>query len=310
MKNKKHITLLLAACIGVAGCSTVRAPSPADPLEGFNRTVFQFNDDLDRYAMKPVAQGYKFVLPTPVRASVTNFFSNLGDVDNLANNLLQANVTAATQDLMRIAINSVFGVGGLFDFATPAGLPKHNQDFGVTLGKWGLPAGPYLVLPLFGPSTIRDTVGTVADLQIDPSGYFKPIWFRNTLYGLRVVNTRANYLGATSLLSQAALDKYSFTRDAYLQRRQYLIKGSSASEQNLPNYDDESGPTSAGPAAPAAPASASEPASEAAPTSAPAPAGASAPAAEPSGNGNGTNNDNAMPVPNRQMVPNSLRLFR
>lgn len=306
MKNKKHLTLLLATCISVAGCSTVRAPSPADPLEGFNRTVFQFNDDLDRYAMKPVAQGYKFVLPTPVRASVTNFFSNLGDVDNLANNLLQANVTAATQDLMRIAINTVFGVGGLFDFATPAGLPKHNQDFGVTLGKWGLPSGPYLVLPLFGPSTIRDTVGTVADLQIDPSGYFKPIWFRNTLYGLRVVNTRANYLGATNLLAQAALDKYSFTRDAYLQRRQYLIKGSSASEQNLPNYDDESGPTAAAPAAPAEASAPAAPASASEPAGAAAPAGASAPgAAQPSNN----DNDNAVPVPNRQMVPNSLRLF-
>lgn len=260
MKKACSSLALVAATVLASGCASVQHPNPADPLEGFNRQVFKFNDGLDRAVMQPVAKSYKWAVPQPARDMVTNFFSNMGDVKNLANNLLQGKITAATQDLMRLAMNSFLGIGGLVDFATPAGLPKHEEDFGQTLGVWGVPSGPYLVLPLFGPSTLRDAPAMVADMEISPTAYIDPVWVRNSLYGVNVVNTRANLLGATDLLSQAALDKYSFTRDAYLQRRKYLISGGNASEQSLPQYDD----VGAG-AAPAAPAGASSAGAAAAP---------------------------------------------
>ncbi len=145
-------TFALAAAT-LAGCSTVQTPTKGDPLEGLNRTIFTVNDKLDQYALKPVAKGYVFITPQPVRDSVTNFFSNIGDVYIAANNLLQLKITDGVEDIMRIVINTVFGVGGLFDVATLAKLPKHDNDLGLTLGHYGVPAGPYLVLPLFGPST-------------------------------------------------------------------------------------------------------------------------------------------------------------
>ncbi|GAB3630104.1 putative phospholipid-binding lipoprotein MlaA [Pandoraea terrae] len=310
MTSLRTSAALAAGAVTLAGCATVTNPNPADPIEGFNRTMYQINDTVDRAVLTPVAKGYRFVLPQPARDSVTNFFSNIGDVYNVVNNLLQLEITAAAQDLMRLTINTVFGVGGLVDFATPAGLPKHSQDFGVTLGKWGVPPGPYLVLPILGPSTIRDTAGLVGNMYIDPTTYVNPAWVSYTLYGVRVVNTRANLLDASDLLAAAALDPYSFTRDAYLQRRRYLISGGAAGKAALPNYEDEtpggkpalpnyeeeapaSGasaapmPASGAAAAPQAPASGDM-------TSAPTPA--SAPAAAPQG----------APLPLHVPIPGSL----
>lgn len=272
-------TLALAAAM-LAGCATVKTPTKGDPLEGLNRTVFTFNDKVDQYALKPVAQGYVKITPQPVRDSVTNFFSNIGDVYVAANNLLQLKITDGVEDIMRIVINTVFGVGGLFDVATLAKLPKHDNDLGLTLGHYGVPAGPYLVLPLFGPSTVRDAVGSIGAYYVNPLSYVHPDGLSWALYGVNLINTRANLLGASDVLEGAALDKYSFVRNAYLQRRAYLLsqgKGGSAGaalpdygdNAPLPKYDD----TGSGAAAGAAEASG------ATTGAAPAPAGASAPVA-------------------------------
>jgi len=254
------ITLAVAA---LAGCATVQNPTKEDPIEGFNRTVFTFNDTLDKYALKPVAKGYQQVVPEPVRRSVTNFFSNIGDVYIAANNLLQLKIADGVSDIMRIVINTIFGVGGLFDVATLAKLPKHDNDLGLTLGHYGVPPGPYLVLPLFGPSTVRDGVGMAGNYFINPLTYVKPDSVSWALYGLNVVNTRANLLNASDVLEGAALDKYSFVRNAYLQRRRYLLTGGNAStglpdygsEALLPKYEDVDG----GAATPPAPTPASAP---------------------------------------------------
>ncbi|REE93838.1 phospholipid-binding lipoprotein MlaA [Cupriavidus plantarum] len=226
---------LTAAALLASGCATGPQANQDDPLEPMNRVVFKVNDTVDQYVAVPIAKGYQKVTPEPARTAVTNFFSNLADVGNFANNVLQGKGVEAAETLMRVAINSVLGIGGLIDIATPAGLSKHSQDFGLTLGVWGVPSGPYLVLPLFGPSSFRDGVGLGASFYLDPAHYLDPAW-RNSLFGVNVVSTRANLLGATDLLSQAALDKYAFVRDAYRQRRQYLIESGSG---KLPAYDDE-----------------------------------------------------------------------
>jgi len=225
----------------LAGCATVQTPTKGDPFEGFNRTIFTVNDKVDQYALKPVAKGYVWITPQPVRDSVTNFFSNIGDVYIAANNLLQLKITDGVEDIMRVVINTVFGVGGLFDVATLAKLPKHDNDLGLTLGHYGVPAGPYLVLPLFGPSTVRDAVGSIGNYYVNPLSYIHPDGLSWALYGLNIVNTRANLLSASDVLEGAALDKYSFVRNAYLQRRQYLLANGSRNSQSqaLPNYDEE-----------------------------------------------------------------------
>ncbi|ALS59401.1 MlaA family lipoprotein [Pandoraea norimbergensis] len=293
MTRFRTSAVLAVGALTLAGCATVTNPTPTDPIEGFNRSMFTFNDKLDKAVMTPVAKGYQFIVPQPGRDMVTNFFSNVGDVYNFANNLLQLQITAAVQDLMRLTINTLWGVGGLFDFATPAGLPKHSQDFGVTLGKWGVPDGPYLVLPLLGPSTVRDTAGMAANLYLDPTSYIKPDWVSYSLYGVRLVNTRANLLDASNLLEAAALDPYSFTRDAYLARRKYLISGGASGSAPLPNYEEEDGAAGAGAAGAAAGAGAQ-----------PMPAPASGASAEPeSGSPQGS------PLPGT-MVPGGLPFRR
>ncbi|NLP65306.1 VacJ family lipoprotein [Paraburkholderia sacchari] len=234
-----------AVALALTACSTVQTPSKDDPWEGFNRSVYTFNDTVDRYALKPVAKGYVKVTPQPVRDSVTNFFANIGDVYNAANNLLQLKIADGVEDIMRIVINTVFGVGGLFDVASLAKLPKHSQDFGLTLGHYGVPAGPYLVLPLLGPSTVRDGVGMVGNYFINPLTYVNPPALSWGLYGLDVVSARANLLGASDLLEGAAIDKYSFLRNAYLQRRQYLLSDGHTSG-NLPDYGDGAPPPNYG----------------------------------------------------------------
>ncbi|HEV7813532.1 MAG TPA: VacJ family lipoprotein [Janthinobacterium sp.] len=236
-------SLLLCAILG--GCATGPDANPRDPLEPFNRAVFKVNDKVDRYVAVPLAKGYQKVTPSPLRTAVTNFFSNLGDVGNAVNNLLQGKGDEGFASLARVAVNTVFGIGGLFDVATRSGLKKHPQDLGLTLGVWGIPSGPYLVLPLFGPSSFRDGAGVAGSFKLDPANYAKPA-LRNSLYGVNIVNTRANLLGASELLSLAALDPYTFTRDAYLQQRNYLIQDGRGGAR-LPDYDDP-GDTNAAPA--------------------------------------------------------------
>jgi len=188
-----------------------------------NRAVFSANQTIDRYVATPVAKGYQAAVPGPVRTAVTNVFANLGDVPNLINNLLQARGVAAAETGMRLAVNSVLGIGGLIDIATPAGISRHNTDFGLTLAAWGMPSGPYLVLPVLGPSSARDGAGVVVNAALSPATYLEPAASFG-VYGASFVDTRTNLLAATDLISLAALDKYSFVRDAYLQRRRYLIK--------------------------------------------------------------------------------------
>jgi phospholipid-binding lipoprotein MlaA len=240
MNNKRAALTMAAATLTLlvtSGCATGPNRKPEDPFEPANRAIFKFNDVIDTAIAQPIAKGYTKVTPQPLRQAVSNFFANLGDVSNFANDLLQLKITDATEDLMRVAVNTVFGVGGLVDFATPAGLPKHHQDFGLTMGHYGIPAGPYLVLPLFGPSSVRDGIGMGVDVKFNVLNYIRP-GVRNPLYITQFVSTRADLLGATDLLSQAALDKYSFVRDAYRQQRESLLKGSQSGNQGLPNYGD------------------------------------------------------------------------
>ncbi|ACC73255.1 MlaA family lipoprotein [Paraburkholderia phymatum] len=230
--------LALAAASLATGCATGPDRKPGDPLEPMNRAIFTFNDALDRTVAVPIAKGYQKVTPQPLRQAISNFFSNLGDLDNFANSLLQLHIKDATESLMRFAMNSTFGIGGLIDFATPAGLPKHKQDFGLTLGRWGVPSGPYLVLPLFGPSSFRDGLGYLVDFRANPISYLDAE-VKYPLYFMQFVSVRSDLLGATTLLEQAALDKYSFVRDAYTQQRRSLLRGANAPASALPDYGDD-----------------------------------------------------------------------
>ncbi|WP_179403072.1 MlaA family lipoprotein [Burkholderia guangdongensis] len=318
----RQTAIAIGAAAALSGCATVQTPTPGDPLEGFNRTMYKFNDTVDTYALKPVAKGYQRVVPQPVRDSVTNFFSNIGDVYIAANNLVELRITDGVSDIMRVVINTVFGVGGLFDVASQANLPKHTADFGVTLGRYGVPSGPYLVLPLLGPSTVRDGAGLAVDYVGNPLTYVKPDSLSWGIYGLNLVNARANLLGAGDVLEAAAIDKYSFVRNAYLQRRQMLISNargeagvSDSSSEALPKYDlpDEgSAGAAAGAAAPVAasataavPAAGagSAPAAAAAPASASAPVPASSAQAAPAEGASSPNPASATSVPPMQVVP-------
>ncbi|MGU7837855.1 MlaA family lipoprotein [Burkholderia sp. AW33-5] len=247
MNKVRIIAATVAASAVLSGCATGPNRNPNDPLEPMNRAMYKFNDTVDTNIAVPIAKGYQKVTPTPVRTAISNFFSNLGDLGNMANNLLQLRITDATQDLMRVAMNSVFGVGGLIDIATPAGLPKHHQDFGLTMARWGVPSGPYLVLPVFGPSTIRDGVGRAVDVRFNLLNYIEPA-ARNPMYIAQFISARSDLLGATDLLKQAALDPYSFVRDAYLQQRKSLTYRGQSASAAPPNYT-EPGESGAVPAA-------------------------------------------------------------
>ncbi|WP_409522611.1 MlaA family lipoprotein [Nitrincola sp. MINF-07-Sa-05] len=191
-----------------------------DPLEGFNRALFSFNDGVDRAAIKPLTQTYRYVMPDVAQMGVTNFFGNLRDLRTLLNNLLQGKFHNASEDFVRLSFNTVWGVGGLFDVATPLGIPKNNEDFGQTLGYWGVNSGPYIVLPLLGPSTFRDTAGLVPDMMVDPVRYVDDRALRNSLHAVRILDTRSQLMDSERLISG---DRYSFVRDAYLQRREFLV---------------------------------------------------------------------------------------
>lgn len=216
-------TILFACALFLGGCATTDATHENDPFEGFNRTMFDFNDTVDRVALKPVATAYEEVLPSFAQTAVNNFFGNIGDVWTMVNNFLQGNVEKGLSDVMRVTFNSTIGFGGLLDIASEAGITKHNEDFGQTLGKWGVASGPYVVLPLFGPSTLRDTAALPVDITGDPWTHVTPVGKRNAGAVVRVIDTRASLLNASNLLEDAALDRYTFVRGAYLQRRESLV---------------------------------------------------------------------------------------
>jgi phospholipid-binding lipoprotein MlaA len=238
-KRLAACALSAAVLAATSGCATGPDRTPGDPLEPLNRATFRFNDALDRNVAQPVARGYNAVVPRPVRTGVGNFFSNLGDVTIMLNNFAQGRFADGMSDMMRIALNTSFGLLGFLDIATPAGIQKHAQDFGLTLAHYGMGSGPYLVLPIFGPSTFRDAAGFGVDQYFAPVNQAR-VPVRNTLWGINFVSTRAHYLDATELLEQAALDKYLFTRDAWLgQRRSKIDAGH---EQALPDYGKAAAP--------------------------------------------------------------------
>jgi phospholipid-binding lipoprotein MlaA len=205
-----------------------------------NRSISRFNDSLDENVLKPVATGYKDVTPDLVQQGVRNVFNNLSDIWSTVNNGLQLKGRDTAESLMRSVVNTVFGIYGVFDVATPIGLQRHPEDFGQTLGAWGVPDGPYVVLPLFGPSTLRDTAGMPVDTSVDYVRNLDHIATRNSAMALRVVDKRTSLLGTSNLLTEAAIDKYSFQRDAYLQyRRNQVFDGNPPDEEDLPDPSAE-----------------------------------------------------------------------
>ncbi|MBA3771164.1 MAG: VacJ family lipoprotein [Ramlibacter sp.] len=250
-----------AACVAVllmalGGCATGPGANSRDPLEPLNRNVMKFNEGVDAVVLKPAATLYRDAVPPLIRTGVSNFFGNLSDAWSFVNSVLQLKVHNAAENFARVQLNTFFGLGGIFDIASEFNIERHREDFGQTLGHWGVPAGPYLVLPLLGPSTLRDAAALPIDRRADPLHDIDP-WGSGALYVLRAVDIRSNLLRAGSVLDEAALDKYSFTRDAHLQRRRAEIYESSTSDAGGREPRDEGAPAGTPaqgtPAAPAAP---------------------------------------------------------
>lgn len=217
MSIRNALTLAAGAAVLLSGCAT--ATNPKDPFEKFNRAMFSFNDAVDRTALKPTATVYRNYTPDFVQTGVGNFFGNLSDLWSSVNNFAQLKGQDGLNDFTRFAVNSTLGLAGVLDIATPAGLRKHNEDLGQTLGYWGVPSGPYLMLPILGASTVRDTIALPGDFWGDPWDHVNDIPWRNSGILLRAVDQRASVLDASNLLEDAALDRYEFIRDGYLQRR-------------------------------------------------------------------------------------------
>lgn len=226
-KLKYSLALIIAILTGItSGCASIEGPAdPSDPFESYNRAMHGFNQDFDKAIATPVAKAYQKITPTWLDKAITNFFSNLGDFVVLTNDLLQFKFLQAASDTARIVFNSTVGLFGLFDPATKLDFRKHNEDFGQTLGYWGMPTGPYFVLPFLGPSTIRDSAGLAVDyIYVDPVvNYYDDLTTRYSLLALNYIDKRADYLAATELIETAALDQYIFIREAYLQRRLYHV---------------------------------------------------------------------------------------
>lgn len=230
---------IVAVALGLllSGCATGPRANPSDPLEPLNRSIYRFNDALDRTVLKPVAVAYQESTPELVRKGVGNFFGNLQDAWSFVNNVLQLKGEAAGATLTRVWVNTLMGLGGVLDVAGELRIPRYTEDFGQTLGHWGVGAGPYLVLPLLGPSSLRDTAALPVDWRGDPVARHEDIPTRNTLLGVRVVHDRASLLKAEGILERAALDKYAFIRDAYLQSRHNAVYDGEPPAE--PRYDEE-----------------------------------------------------------------------
>jgi phospholipid-binding lipoprotein MlaA len=231
MMKRVFLVAISTAALALGGCASFRTAAPGDPLEPVNRGIFSFNNTFDHYLLKPIAKGYDAVVPSPVKTGVSNVFQNMSDVQSIVSSGLQFKGTKMGDDMGRVLINSTIGLGGIFDLATPMGIERGNEDFGQTLGYWGIGAGPYLVLPFLGPSSTRDVVGRAVDSQTDPLGYMSSVPVRNSLTGLRVVDARVALFPLEALANQAALDRYTFTRSAYSQRRESLVRDGKAPKE-------------------------------------------------------------------------------
>jgi len=230
--------ILCAGPLLLSACATGPTADPRDPFESYNRSMSRFNEELDKAVLKPAATAYRDVTPSFVRTGINNFFGNLRDGWSFVNSVLQLKAQSAADNFLRVGVNTVFGWGGLIDFASAFNIERHPEDFGQTLGRWGVGSGPYLVLPGLGPSTVRDTLalGIETGARADPLRHLPDVAARNSLYVLRLVDTRAHLLNAGQMLNEAALDKYSFTRDVYLQLRRREV--SDGLDDAPPTYDD------------------------------------------------------------------------
>jgi phospholipid-binding lipoprotein MlaA len=212
---------LAIACALLAGCAV--APSRDDPFEQWNRAMYSVHQAVDGNVIKPIAEGYVKATPEPVRTGISNFFGNIDDLFTGINNVLQGKKERAGDDFGRVLLNSTFGIGGILDLASTMGVAKDKTDFGITFGKWGAAQGPYLFIPLFGPTTVRDGTGWLVRIYASPIGFINDVPVRNSVYGLNYLDTRAQLLSAEGVLDAAALDKYRYLRNAYLRARRYQV---------------------------------------------------------------------------------------
>lgn len=251
--HKKQIVIRLRGFFVAAmlsGCATTAVPVPdeRDPWESWNRNVQDFNDRLDDYVMKPVAKGYRWVMPSFADRGVTNFFSNIDDIGVTINDLLQFKLAQTGSDGARFIVNTVAGIGGLVDVATMIDLPKHNEDFDQTLGVWGAPTGPYLVLPFFGPSSPRGVGGLIGDAAMNPLSYIDSGIITGGLFALNAVDTRSDNLSTEKIAEEAAVDRYEFFKNSYFQQRRYLmLDGNVPEDEELDldlDFDEDYGPVS------------------------------------------------------------------
>ncbi|MGD0962069.1 MAG: VacJ family lipoprotein [Methylomonas sp.] len=252
MPNKKiKMPGILIAAVMFAflnACATTHGSDPKDPWESWNRGAQSFNDGVDDYVMKPVAKGYERVTPTFAHRAVTNFFSNLDDIDVIANDALQGKFSQSGLDSARFLVNSTVGIGGLFDIGAMIDLTKHNEDFDQTLGFWGMPSGPYLVLPFLGPSSPRGVAGLLSDAALNPISY-TGVYFGTSSYvsyavsggmgALKAIDSRANNLGLEKVITEAAIDRYEFFKNAYLSRRNYLIHDGNVPDEDVLRFDEK-----------------------------------------------------------------------
>jgi phospholipid-binding lipoprotein MlaA len=217
---RSHALVVLAAGL-LAGCAL--GPSKEDPFEPMNRTMYQVHDAVDTAVIKPVAQAYIDVVPQVIRTGFSNVFNNIDDLFSAVNGLLQGKLDKFGDDLGRVVLNTGFGLGGIFDLASMIGIERGNEDFGQTFAVWGFPQGPYLFVPFFGPTTVRDGTGVIVRVALGPVGYIPDVPLRNSIYGVAYVDLRAQALETSAVIDTAALDRYLFIRNAYLQRRRYLV---------------------------------------------------------------------------------------
>jgi phospholipid-binding lipoprotein MlaA len=227
----------------LAGCATqpVLNANPQDPWEASNRSVYAFNDAIDRAVFKPAAEAYAFITPQPVRTCINNIFLNLGEVWSFINSSIQGRHEDALNTMGRFLLNSTMGIGGCFDLASMNGAKRISNDFGVTLGVWGISSGPYMVLPILGGTTLRDGTGKIPDLYFNQYGYGQLVHnvdVRNSIYGFEIVERREALLDVTNMVDRTAPDPYSFIRDAYLKKRAAQIRGNTGEAEKLPNYED------------------------------------------------------------------------
>ncbi len=219
--SRARVVASVAAAVLLGGCAA--APSKVDPLEPMNRALYRVHDVVDTNVIKPIAQGYVEVIPYFIRKGISNVFNNIDDAFSALNGTLQGKFDEAGNDLGRVMVNSLFGIVGLIDIASDLGIERGHEDFGLTFAHWGIPAGPYLFVPIFGPTTVRDGTGVLVRIAAGPVGFIPDVPLRNSLYGVGFVDQRSQLLGVAEIVDTAALDRYTFIRNAYFQRRRYLF---------------------------------------------------------------------------------------